>query len=89
MLFLDGVYAQDSSGHYFFRRTSPPTVGQLHHLLQQISERVARLLERRGMLERDEDNSYLTLDGLEKDSLKNIHSHSLIHRVAIIMSRRK
>ena len=59
MLFLDGVYAQDSSGHYFFRRTSPPTVAQLHHLLQQISERVARFLERRGMLERDEDNSYL------------------------------
>lgn len=83
MLFLDGVYAQDSSGHYFFRRTSPPTVGQLHHLLQQISERVARFLERRGMLERDEDNSYLTLDGLEEDPLKDIHSHSVTYRVAI------
>ena len=83
MLFLDGVYAQDSSGHYFFRRTSPPTVGQLQQLLQQISERVARFLERHGMLERDEDNSYLTLDCLEEDPLKDIHSHSVTYRVAI------
>jgi hypothetical protein len=36
---------------------------------------MARLLERCGMLERDEDNIYLILDGLEKDPLNNIHSH--------------
>ena len=83
MLFLDGVYAQDSSDRYSFRRTPPPTVEQLHYLLHQISESVARFLERRGMLERDEDNSYLTLDGLEEEPLKDIHSHSVTYRVAI------
>ena len=83
MLFLDGVYVQDVSGNYSFRRTLPPTVEQLHHLLYQISERVARLLERRGILEREEGSSYLTLDGLEDDPLQDIHSHSVTYRVAI------
>ncbi len=83
MLFLDGVYVQDEAGHYGFRHTPPPTVEQLHNLLQRISQRVARFLERRGILERDEDNSYLTLDGLEEDPLQDIHSHSVTYRVAI------
>lgn len=48
-----------------------------------ISQRVARFLERRGILERDEDNSYLTLDGLEEDPLKDIHGYSVIYRIAI------
>jgi len=48
-----------------------------------ISERVGRFLERRGILERDEENSTLTLDGLEEDSLQDIHSHSVTYRVAI------
>lgn len=83
MLFLDGVYVQDPNAEYGFRRTSPPTVEQLHDLLQRISQRVARFLERRGILERDENNSYLTLDGLEEDPLQDIHSHSVTYRVAI------
>jgi len=83
MLFLDGVYVLDPNGEYGFRRTSPPSVEQLHALLHHISQRVARFLERRGILERDEDNSYLTLDGLEEDPLQDIHSHSVTYRVAI------
>lgn len=47
--------------------TKPPTVEQLAELLHTISHRVASFLERRGLLERDEDNSYLTLDGLDED----------------------
>ena len=83
MLFLDGVCVPDDSGHTGFRRTPPPTVEQLHHLLHQISDRVGRFLERRGMLERDEGSSYLTLDGLEEDPLQDIHTHSVTYRIAI------
>ena len=83
MLFLDGVYAQDGSGRLGFCHVPPPTAEQLHNLLHQISDRVARFLERRGILERDEDNSYLTLDCLEEDPLRDIHSHSVTYRVAI------
>ncbi len=71
------MYIQDDLGHYGFRHTPPPTVAQLHDLLQVISERVARFLER------DEDNSYLTLDGLAEDPLREIHSHSVTYRVAL------
>ena len=83
MLFLDGVYVQDGHGHFGFRKTPPPTVEQLHDLLHRISQRVARFLERRGILEWDEENSYLTLDGLEEDPLKDIHGYSVTYRVAI------
>ena len=83
MLFLDGVYVQDPNDQYGFRRIPPPTVDQLHDLLHRISQRVARFLERRGILERDEDNSYLTLDGLEEDPLQDIHSHSVAYRIAV------
>lgn len=83
MLFLDGVYVQRATDRHCFRRTAPPTVEQLHVLLHRISERVARFLERRGILERDEDSSYLTLDGLEEDPLKDIHTHSVTYRVAV------
>ncbi|MEX0964708.1 MAG: transposase, partial [Pseudohongiellaceae bacterium] len=83
MLFLDGVYVQDEAGHYGFRHTPPPSVEQLHDLLHVISQRVARFLERRGILERHEDNSYLTLDALEEDPLKDIHGYSVSYRIAI------
>ena len=83
MLFLDGVYVQDDAVHYGFRRTPPPTVEQLHDLLHSISRRVARFLERRGILERDAENGYLTLDGLEEDPLQDLHSHSVTYRIAV------
>lgn len=88
MLFLDGVDVQDPAGHFAFRRTPPPTVEQLHDLLHQISLRVALFLERRGILERDQDNSYLTLDGLEEAPLLDIHSHSVTYRVPSLDSNR-
>jgi hypothetical protein len=34
-------------------------------------------------LERDEDNSYLTLDGLDEDPMQSIHSHSVTYRIAM------
>lgn len=43
--------------------TKAPTVEQFTDVLHTISQRVASFLERRGLLERDEDNSYLTLAG--------------------------
>jgi len=83
MLFLDGVYVKDDSGHYLFHRTPPPTVEQLSELLHTLSQRIAGFLERRGLLERDEDNSCLTLEGLDEDPLHDIHTHSVTYRVAM------
>jgi hypothetical protein len=83
MLFLDGVYIQSDSGHCRFRCTPPPTVEQLQYLLHQISERVGRFPELRGVRERDADSSYLRLDGLAEDPLGDIHGHSVTYRVAV------
>jgi hypothetical protein len=83
MLFLDGVYVQDDGGQCGFRQTSAPTAEQLHDLLHRISIRVARFLERRGILVRDEGSSYLSLEGLDEDPLSDIHTHSVTYRIAV------
>ena len=56
MLYLDGVYAEDAYGKVRFHRIKAPTVDELGVLVQRISQRVARFLERRGFLVSDEDD---------------------------------
>jgi len=60
-----------------------PTPEQPTEVLHTISQRVAGLLERRGLLERDEENSTLTLDGLDEDPMQELHSHSVTYRIAM------
>lgn len=74
MLFLDGVYVSVDSGNFAFHYNKAPTVEQLTDVLHIISQRVTSFLERRGLLERDEDNSYLILGGLDEDPLHDIQS---------------
>ena len=83
MLFLDGVYVHDGAEGFAFHYNKAPTVEQLTELLHIISQRVASFLERRGLLERDEDNSYLNLDGLHEDPMQELHSHSVTYRIAM------
>ena len=83
LLFLDGVYVWDDSGEFVFHYNKAPTVEQLTDVLHTISQRVANYLGRQGLLERDEDNSYLSLDGLDEDPLHDIHTHSVTYRVAM------
>jgi len=83
MLFLDGVYVKDESGKFAFHYNKAPSTDQLTAVLHTISQRVASFLERRGLLERDEDNSYLTLDWLDEDPLHDIHTHSVAYRIAM------
>jgi hypothetical protein len=44
---------------------------------------VAFSSKRWGLLERDEDNSYLTLDGLNEDPMQDIHTHSVTYRIVM------
>jgi len=61
MLFLDGVYIGGSNGlPVRFRRVKAPTRDDLIKLTHTIASRVARYLERQGLLERDTGNIYLT-----------------------------
>jgi hypothetical protein len=50
---------QKKYGKAIFQRTNAPTQGELAQFVHTISHRVARYLERQGILERDEESSYL------------------------------
>ena len=83
MLFLDGVYAEDAYGKMRFHRVSAPTIGELSSLAHTLSQRIARFLERKGLLERDAENSYLLLEQSDEDVMAPLHGHSITYRVAI------
>jgi hypothetical protein len=60
MLFLDGVYVGGVNGSAArFRWVEAPTSDELTQLVHTIAQRVARFLERQGLLERDGEHSYL------------------------------
>ncbi|MCP4470448.1 MAG: hypothetical protein GY815_07145, partial [Gammaproteobacteria bacterium] len=48
-----------------------------------ISHRVARFLERQGVLERDAENSYLQLEGLDEDPMQQLIGCSVSYRIAV------
>lgn len=86
MLFLDGVYAENKQGTSRFYRVKAPAPEELASLVHIISHRVARFLERKGMLERDIKNSYLQLDAMEDEPmqqlLRPLDKLSNSHRIA-------
>ncbi|MBN0502744.1 transposase, partial [Pseudomonas aeruginosa] len=62
MLFLDGIYTEDGHGKQRFHRVKAPTHDELNTLVHTLSHRIARCLEKRGVLERDAENTWLTLE---------------------------
>ena len=59
-----------------------PTPAELNQLIEQISQRIARHLERRGLLVRDDENSYLEWDG-ETSPMDDVIGHSVTYRIAV------
>lgn len=80
MLFLDGVYSFDD-GRTKFHRAPRPTASELAQLLHRISVRVARLLERQGLLIRDPDRAFLDLEPGE--AFDQLVGASIHYRIAI------
>ena len=66
-----------------FRRVPPPTAATLEKLVRGISERVGRTLERQGLLVRDFENSFLTLDSAEVSGFDDLLGHSITYRIAL------
>jgi hypothetical protein len=83
MLYLDGVYVEDAHGKVRFHRIKAPTAEELGALVHRISQRVAKLLERRSLLARDEDNDYLTLETSQDEAMQQLYGHSITYRIAI------
>ena len=77
MLFLDGVYVEQSHGSARFRWVKAPTSPELTQLTHTIAHRVGRYLERQGLLERDVENSYLASDAVDDDPMTPLLGHSI------------
>jgi hypothetical protein len=82
MLFLDGVYAVDGSGPPAFRPVAAPGLTELQMLVQRIAARIGRVLERRGLIERDIENAWLAA-GAEPGPLDDLIGHSITYRIAV------
>lgn len=83
MLFLDGVFINNMVEQTIFVRPKAPTVDELNQLVHTLSHRVARYLERQGLLVRDAENTYLQLDAVDDDPMQDVHGHSISYRIAI------
>ena len=82
MLFLDGVYVTTGE-RLIFRRVPPPTVVALENLVYVISKRVSGALERQGLLVRDFENSFLTVDTPDGAGFEDLLGHSITYRIAL------
>jgi len=83
MLVLDGVYVENDYGSLHFHRVNAPNIDELKVLVHAISHRVARSLEKRGLLERDAETSYLALEPDDDDALAQLQVHSITYRIAV------
>ena len=83
MLFLDGVYADCPNGGVRYRWVKAPTSETLNRLAHSIATRVGRYLERQGLLERDAEQRYLTLDTEEANPMNDLMGHSITYRIAV------
>ena len=82
MLFLDGGYRATEAGPSF-RRVAAPTPAALDLLVHTLSDRLARHLERRGLLVRDDENDFLTVDASDESTLDELRGHSITYRIAL------
>jgi hypothetical protein len=83
MLFLDGVYVGEASSSSRFRWVTEPTSYELAQLTHTIAHRLARYLERRGLLVRDAEDSFLALDNSDEDPMDQLRGHSITYRIAV------
>lgn len=65
------------------------TSGEMQRLVDRISERIARLLEREGYLERDSEAGSLLLDGFDDDVINHLQGSSITYRIAVGLQRGK
>jgi hypothetical protein len=82
MVFPDGVYLQVDSAAPVFRHVPAPTGTELQELVQQIAARIGKVLEQRGLVERDLENAWLANPG-EGGPLDDLIGHSITYRIAV------
>ena len=84
ILFLDGVYVYRDNRPPRFQRVRAPDKSELETLVQLISQRVGRCLERQGLLERDAEQAWLALDPADDtDAMPHLLGSSVSYRIAV------
>ena len=83
MLFLDGVYVDSAGSSTRFRWVKAPPSSELNQLSHTIARRLARYLERQGLLERDAEHSYLALESADEAPMDQLRGHSITYRIAV------
>ncbi len=86
-MFLDGVYVHRDNRAPRFQRVKAPDKGELEELVQLMSQRVARCLERQGLLEQDTESAWLDLDPAEDTDATPIKRGGPCHRSWAVPSR--
>jgi Putative transposase len=82
MIFLDGVYVPVEGAAPVFRHVPAPTGTELQELVQQSAARIGKVLEQRGIVERDMENAWLAMQG-EGGPLDDLIGHSITYRIAV------
>jgi hypothetical protein len=82
LLVLDGAY-ELTPERLRFRTVPAPTAAELEALLGRIVGRIARHLERRGLVVRDAENTYLSSGPDEDTALEGLLGHSITYRIAV------
>jgi ribosomal protein S27E len=82
MIFLDGVYLPVEDAAPVFRHVPAPTAAELQELVQRIAERIGKVLEQRGIVERDMENAWLATQ-TEGGPLDDLIGHSITYRIAV------
>jgi hypothetical protein len=84
ILFLDGVYVYRDNRPPRFQRVRAPDKSELEGLVQLISQRVGRCLERLGLLEQDAEQAWLDLDPADDtDAMPHLLGSSVSYRIAV------
>ena len=82
MILPDCVYVPVDGAAPVFRHVPGPTRAELQLLVEQIAGRTGKLLERRGIVERNIENAWLSADG-EPSALDDLNSHSITYGIAV------
>jgi hypothetical protein len=82
-LYLDGVYELDEEGRpSAWHMTKPPTKTELGEVLSKIIARITKLLEKRGLIKRDEDD-HLQINLEEDDALARLQAGAATYRFTL------
>jgi ribosomal protein S27E len=83
MLFLEGAISGNAWGGTSFTRIKAPSHNDMVELVHTISHRIAKYLEKVGLVQRDMENSYLNLPIDDEDSLLQLQGASVSYRIAM------